>query len=137
MPRSSRISSAAGVVGPFAASQIMWARTRGRVLGADHLLERGGPRTSHSSSISSSFVASLRAGEAVEHAVLRLVRDRGRHVDAVLVDDRPLRVGERDHGRASSARSRARLRPTLPKPWIATRVSGKRRPSFWSAVRMQ
>ena len=37
----------------------------------------------------------------------------------------------------SSARSPARLRPTVPNPWIATRVSGKRRPSFWSAVRMQ
>ena len=37
----------------------------------------------------------------------------------------------------SSARSRARFLPTLPKPWIATRVSGNRRPSFCSAVRMQ
>ena len=41
MPFSRKMASAAGVVGPFAPSRMIFALTRGRVLRGEHALERG------------------------------------------------------------------------------------------------
>ena len=62
MPRSSRISSAAGVVGPFAPSQIIFACTRGAFSAVITCSSAHGVSTSQSISISSSFVIASAPG---------------------------------------------------------------------------
>ena len=61
-PRSSRISSAAGVTGPLAPSQIIRALTRGALSSVITCSSAHGARTSHSISTSSSFVISSAPG---------------------------------------------------------------------------
>ena len=75
-----------------------------------------GTRTSHSSSRSSSFVASSAPGKAGEHAVLRLVDHRRRYVEAVRVDDRAVRVRER-HDPCALLREQSReVAADVPEP---------------------
>ena len=99
-PLSSRISSAAGVVGPFAPSTMIFAFTCAALSVGDHLLQR--TRREHVALEQQQLFVRDRvcAPEAAERTGLALVRDRGLHVDPVRVREPRRRVGDGDDRRA-------------------------------------
>ncbi len=96
IPFSSRIESALAVVGPFAPSQMILARTFDAVLAGNHVLERG--RQEHVDVGQQQIVIRdlVAAVESVERAHALHVLDRRIDVDAVLVEVAAGAVADRD-----------------------------------------
>ena len=100
MPRSYRMSSASGVVGPLAASAMIFALMLPALRAVIWFSSAAGTRMSHSVSRSSAFVISSAPGKPLTVPCSFFQRDDPVDVEPAHVADAAGRVGDRDDRRA-------------------------------------
>ena len=96
MPRSKRMSSASGSVGPLAASATICARMRGAFSRVMTFSSAAGTSTSQSNSSTSRLSVRSPPVKPTTEPGLELVRDQTLDVEPAFVRDAALRIGDRD-----------------------------------------
>ena len=131
------MSSASGVVGPFAASATILALMRSALAAVIWFSSAAGMRMSHSISSSSALVTSLAPGKPTDRAVLGLPGDDALDVEAVRVVDAAVESDTARIFEPCSAISCAAIEPALPKPWTTTVASSRWMSRCFAASSMQ